>query len=114
MRLLVARMDGTSESGFALGAIQPTRDVPVVRNFDPRVPPIGIAEIEVDGQSVWAVLSLHPGVDSLVGLYPALGGTGPMVSSSWTETIFDRFDVLTVGICDQPNVDPRIPAIEVM
>jgi hypothetical protein len=109
MRCLVARMDGTAESGFAPGSITPTSNVPVVLSRfvdDSPFRAIGTAEIEVEGDQVIAVLTLQDGFDA-TGLYPALGG----IPSAIKDGVYLLFRVLEVGLNRRGNQDPQIPAI---
>lgn len=111
-RFLVARMDGTPASGFALGAIRPTQAVPVTLNFDVGTV-IGKADITVEGESVYATLKEDYSLAILGDLYPALGGrghTGRLLGDRAGE-VFDLFEVVTVGLCTKPNMDAQIPPI---
>lgn len=108
--ILVARMDGTSASGFAPGSITPRSDVPVTRNFDPRVAPIGLADISVIGSNVYATLTAIREPLQLEGLYPAVGGRG-VECQVGEHLLIGRFDLTELSLCDQPNVDPGIPAL---
>lgn len=116
MRILVARMDGTPESGFERGAIGRQRGVPVTRNFDPREPPLGLCDIEVDGDSVYAVID-DAVAERAVGLYPAVGVRADHAIGFYraqtcrpTEEMYG-VTVFEVSLCDHPNTDPQIPPI---
>lgn len=105
IRCLVARMDGSSESGFTDGAIKPTSEVPVTRNFD-HSDVIGKADVSVEGTDVYAEVTLRDDV-SVDGLYPAVGGLSDHVENG----VFHDFTLMTIGVCNQPNADPHVPPI---
>ena len=108
MKVLVARMDGTTESGFAADAIATTFDVPVTRNFDREQGVIGKADISIDGLNVFAVLTFREGQIVPSKLYPALGG----VCLISRDGVCERFVVLELSLCNQPNADPSILPVE--
>lgn len=110
IRALVARMDGTAASGFAPGSISDTKGIPVTRNFDPRQPPVGIADLVVEGSNVYADIRLRDGVN-VEGLFPAVGGRDPMPFTS-ERPVHVSFRVLEVSLCDSGNVDKSIPPID--
>lgn len=119
MKFLVGRMDGTPESGFAPGSIQPKRDVPVTRDFD-HSNVVGSAEITVEGSEVYATITSDPAILERVAgvslsLYPALGGRAEEASEfpRFIGRVFTKFEVYEVSLCAKPNVDPHIPPIKV-
>lgn len=109
-KILVARMDDTTESGFVRGAITPKRGVPLTRNFDREEPPLGRCDLEVDGDSVYAVID--DGVARrAAGLYPAVGFRASVSSVYEDRHLHADCDVLEVSLCDLRNADPQIPPI---
>lgn len=118
IRALVAIQDGVFDSrreALAPGAIAPTSNVPVTQDFDPRKPPIGRADIVVEGTHVYADIDIDD-LECINGLWPALGGRAQRtrgeqpdrVFSLWTVT---KFDVIELALCTEPNSDPRIPSL---
>ena len=116
VKCLVARMDGTPESGFAPGSIQPTTGLPVLDNFNQSELPLGFANIEVEGTNVYAHIAFMPGIDP-AGRYPALGfrigdsSVGFKVLDKHG-VVIKRCEVLAVGVCISRNEDPDIPPIK--
>lgn len=102
--MLVARTDGSTESGFAPGAIKPRTAIPVTRDFDDYT--IGLCDIAVEGTNVFATIT-EGVLLAMNGLYPALGGRSLRKNGE----IIEDFDILVLSLCNHPNVDPQIPPL---
>jgi len=79
--------------------------VPVTRNFNPLLPPIGTAVLTVEGPNVIAEFDADE--RTIAGLTPALGGQA-LATVGQDIAIFDVYEV---SLCDLPNTDHRVPPL---
>jgi len=115
VRALVAKTDGVADAnGHALarGSVRPAQNIPVTRNFDPRLPPIGRADITVEGDDVFADIEIDD-PSHLHGLAPAIGGRGMIDIVAGGVRSSTTFDVYELSMCDGANSDQRIPRLHV-
>jgi hypothetical protein len=110
-RVLVAIMDGIPDrtnEAFAPGSVSAARGIPVTRNFDPRLPPMGLADLIIESTNVYAEIDLMP---EMKGLYPALGGRAITVTLVDSIRRIDELTALELSLCVAENADPRIGRI---
>lgn len=111
MKVLVGITDGVP--GHDLLALEPGSVVaamgtPITRDFDTRLPPIGMADLVVEGTEVYVELEVLPW---MVGLYPALGGVADLANRKDGHTRILQFKVSELSLCVCENADPRIRPI---
>lgn len=115
IRALVAKMDGAPDrqnQTFERGSIQAVNDLPVTIDFDQRLPPIGTANLVIDGDDVIAEMDLVD-YEPVAGLFPALGGRSlEFTVDAWQIVRHTLFQPKTVSICRAENTDARIPSID--
>lgn len=114
LRVLVAISDGrfdTDGVAYAPGSIRESSGLPVLLNFNPLQVPIGVAELVVEDERVYADITFRKPVN-VDGLRGALGGAS--LSHIWRvdgRREITEYVPMTVGLCTRLNSDLRIPPI---
>jgi RNA polymerase sigma factor (sigma-70 family) len=104
-RILVARMDGSLETGFQRGALRPANEIPVLECF---VRAIGRASIEVEGDCAYANVKIL--LEPISRLYPAL-----RVAFDYPQdpALIESARVMALSFSEITNRDPKIPPVSI-
>jgi hypothetical protein len=112
IKALVAKTDGVPDrkrEALASGSITAAQGIQIVRNFDPRLPSMGLADLVVEGTDVYADIDLTAEME---GLYPALSGRAVLVTLVDGIRRIDVWTTLELSLCDAEDTDPRVGRIQ--
>lgn len=99
--------DGKGDTYTKDSVVLLPRAIPVTRNFEFHNSPLGEAILSLEDNALYAEVVLFSGVKKSFTVVPAVGGVVLEREGGYIKKI----QITSIGLCDEPNQDPRIQAV---